>query len=56
MEITLTAWEGMPHVFQSFLGQFRASEQPVAAIADFLRHRLDASTDEAAPPTSLQGP
>lgn len=44
VEITLSIWEGMPHVFQSSLGQFLAAEQSVNAIADFLRQRLiDAS-------------
>jgi acetyl esterase/lipase len=41
--ITLSIWEGMPHVFQSSLGQFLAAEQSVNAIADFLRQRLNAS-------------
>jgi monoterpene epsilon-lactone hydrolase len=42
--ITLTVWEGMPHVFQSSLGQFLAAERSVDAIGDFLRQRLiDAS-------------
>ena len=44
VEITLSIWEGMPHVFQSSLGQFLAAEQSVNAIGDFLRQRLtDAS-------------
>jgi epsilon-lactone hydrolase len=40
VEITLTVWEGMPHVFQSSLGQFLAAERSVNAIGDFLRQRL----------------
>lgn len=46
VEITLSIWEGMPHVFQSSLGQFRAAEQSVNAIGDFLRQRLT----QASPP------
>jgi monoterpene epsilon-lactone hydrolase len=45
VEITLSVWEGMPHVFQSSLGRFLAAEPSVNAIGDFLRQRLiDAST------------
>ncbi|WP_350314086.1 alpha/beta hydrolase fold domain-containing protein [Mesorhizobium opportunistum] len=40
VEITLSVWEGMPHVFQSSLGQFFAAEQSVNAISDFLGRRL----------------
>ncbi|MER8692874.1 alpha/beta hydrolase [Mesorhizobium opportunistum] len=40
VEIRLSVWEGMPHVFQSSLGQFLAAEQSVNAISDFLRQRL----------------
>jgi acetyl esterase/lipase len=43
-EISLSVWEGMPHVFQSSLGQFFAAERSLDAIGDFLRQRLiDAS-------------
>lgn len=41
VEITLSIWEGMAHVFQSSLGQFLAAEQSVNAIGEFLRERLD---------------
>ncbi|MDR3472955.1 MAG: alpha/beta hydrolase [Devosia sp.] len=41
VEITLSVWEGMAHVFQSSLGQFRAAEQSVNAIGEFLRQRLN---------------
>lgn len=40
VEITLSVWEGMPHVFQSSLGHILAAEQSVNAISDFLRQRL----------------
>jgi acetyl esterase/lipase len=40
VEITLSVWEGMSHVFQSSLGQFLAAERSVEAIGDFLRHQL----------------
>lgn len=39
-EITLSLWEGMPHVFQSSLGRLLAAERSVDAIVDFLRQRL----------------
>ncbi len=42
VEITLSVWEGMAHVFQSSLSQFRAAEQSVNAIGEFLRQRLNA--------------
>ena len=47
VDITVSVWEGMAHVFQSSLGQFRAAETSVTAIADFLRQRLDASNEDA---------
>ncbi|QKC85300.1 alpha/beta hydrolase [Mesorhizobium sp. NZP2077] len=40
VEVTLSVWEGMPHVFQSSLGRFLAAERSVDAIGDFLRQRL----------------
>ncbi|MET3896302.1 monoterpene epsilon-lactone hydrolase [Devosia sp. UYZn731] len=43
VEVTLSIWEGMAHVFQSSLGQFVAAEQSVNAIGEFLRQRLDAA-------------
>lgn len=44
VEVTLSVWEGMPHVFQSSLGHFLAAERSVDAISNFLRQRLiDAS-------------
>ncbi|WNJ93365.1 alpha/beta hydrolase [Bosea sp. 685] len=55
VEITLSVWEGMAHVFQSSLGQFRAAEQSVNAIGEFLRQRLDALADDAVPSNSLKG-
>lgn len=55
VEITLSVWEGMPHVFQSSLGQFRAAEKSVNAIADFLRQRLDVPDAEAVPSNPLKG-
>jgi epsilon-lactone hydrolase len=55
VEITLSVWEGMAHVFQSSLDQFRAAETSVNAIADFLRQRLDAPDAAAVPSNSLNG-
>ena len=50
VEIALSVWEGMPHVFQSSLGQFLAAEQSINAIGDFLRQRLiDASPSISTP-------
>ncbi|RNJ45521.1 esterase [Mesorhizobium erdmanii] len=40
VEVTLSVWQGMPHVFQSSLGHFLAAERSVDAIVDFLRQRL----------------
>jgi acetyl esterase/lipase len=50
-DVTLSIWKGMPHVFQSALGRFRAAEQSMNEIGDFLRQRLghaEASTIRAA--------
>ncbi|MGO4135972.1 alpha/beta hydrolase fold domain-containing protein [Rhizobium brockwellii] len=55
VEITLSVWEAMAHVFQSSLGQFRAAETSVNAIADFLRQRLDAPDDAAVTSKPLKG-
>ncbi|WP_244540275.1 alpha/beta hydrolase [Kaistia soli] len=56
VDITLSVWKGMAHVFQSSLGQFLAAERSVNAISDFLRQRLDAqAADGAAPSTPIQG-
>ncbi|WP_158813371.1 alpha/beta hydrolase [Methylocapsa sp. S129] len=40
VDVTLSVWTGMPHVFQSSLGHFLAAEQSVDAIGGFLRERL----------------
>ncbi len=55
VDITLSVWEGMPHVFQSSLGPFRAAEQSVDAISGFLRQRLDTLAHAAVPFASIQG-
>ncbi|QIB35282.1 alpha/beta hydrolase [Ancylobacter pratisalsi] len=49
VEVTLSVWEGMAHVFQSSLGQFVAAEQSVDAIGEFLRQRL------AVPSNAIKG-
>jgi acetyl esterase/lipase len=50
VEVTLSVWEGMPHVFQSSIGRFLAAERSVDAIGAFLRQRLiDASPSIATP-------
>lgn len=55
VDITVSIWEGMAHVFQSSLNQFLAAEQSVNAIGEFLRQRLDAVADDATPSNSLKG-
>jgi epsilon-lactone hydrolase len=40
VDVKLSAWTGMPHVFQSSLGRLLAAEQSLNAIGDFLRQRL----------------
>ena len=40
VQVTLSVWEGMPHVFQSSIGRFLAAEQSLDAIGDFLHRRL----------------
>ena len=55
VEITLSIWEGMAHVFQSSLGQFVAAERSLTAVSDFLRQRLDAPASDAVPSTPLKG-
>lgn len=50
VEVTLSVWQGMPHVFQSSLGHFLAAERSVDAIGGFLRQRLaDASPSISTP-------
>ncbi|TPI25814.1 alpha/beta hydrolase [Mesorhizobium sp. B3-2-1] len=50
VEVTLSVWQGMPHVFQSSIGHFLAAERSVDAIGDFLRQRLiDASPSISKP-------
>jgi len=55
VEITLSIWEGMAHVFQSSLGQFVAAEQSVNAIGEFLRQRLDTPAIDAIPSNPIKG-
>ncbi len=47
VEITLSIWEGMPHVFQSSLGRFAAAERSMNGIGSFLRQRLDSVPSKA---------
>lgn len=50
VEIALSVWEGMSHVFQSSLGHFLAAEKSVAAISAFLRQQLiDVSSSTSTP-------
>jgi acetyl esterase/lipase len=54
VDVRLSIWEGMPHVFQSSLGRFLAAERSLNAIGDFLRRRLDALAEAAIRPTHLK--
>ncbi len=40
VNVTLTVWQGMPHVFQSALDRFRAADRSLNEIGAFLRDRL----------------
>ncbi len=40
VDVTLSVWGGMPHVFQSSLDRFLAAEKSVNAIGEFLRQGL----------------
>ena len=40
-DVTLSIWLGMPHVFQSSLGRYRAAEHSLDAVGAFLRQRLE---------------
>jgi monoterpene epsilon-lactone hydrolase len=42
VDVSLSVWAGMPHVFQSSLGHMLASERSLDAIGAFLSGRLDA--------------
>ncbi|RZF63067.1 alpha/beta hydrolase [Sphingomonas populi] len=55
VEITLSIWEGMPHVFQSSLGQFLAAKRSLDAIGDFLRQRLESPVDDDVPFNARKG-
>lgn len=55
VEIKLSIWEGMAHVFQTSLGQFLAAEQSVNAIGEFLRQRLDTPTVDAISSNPIKG-
>jgi monoterpene epsilon-lactone hydrolase len=47
VDVTLSIWTGMPHVFQSSLGAFVAAEQSMNAIGEFLRNRLSQPTSSS---------
>lgn len=55
VDVSLSIWAGMPHVFQSSLGHLRAADQSLDAIGEFLSSRLDFPVDEAISFTPLQG-
>jgi acetyl esterase/lipase len=51
VDVSLSVWAGMPHVFQSSLGHLLASERSLDAIGAFLSGRLDASAANTRPTT-----
>jgi acetyl esterase/lipase len=51
VDVTLSVWRAMPHVFQSSLDRFLAAEQSVNFIGEFLRQRL---IDAAHPSSRLE--
>lgn len=55
VDVSLSIWAGMPHVFQSSLGRLRAADQSLDAIGAFLSSRLDFPADAAIPSTPLRG-
>lgn len=55
VDVSLSIWAGMPHVFQSSLGHLRAADQSLDAIGAFLSSRLDVPADDAFSSTPLKG-
>ncbi|MEO6609231.1 MAG: alpha/beta hydrolase [Aestuariivirga sp.] len=55
VNVHLSIWTGMPHVFQSSLGHLKAADQSLDAIGAFLLSRLDAATDNSIPFTPPKG-
>ncbi|WP_292222520.1 alpha/beta hydrolase [Mesorhizobium sp.] len=53
VEVTLSVWEGMPHVFQSSIGRFLAAERWVDAIGAFLRQRLNDASSSIPTPSEV---
>lgn len=49
VDVSLSVWAGMPHVFQSSLGRILAAERSLKAIGAFLSGRLDAPAANTAP-------
>jgi monoterpene epsilon-lactone hydrolase len=47
VDVTLSIWEGMPHVFQPSLDRLLAAEQSLNAICQFLHQRLIAAADSS---------
>ena len=47
VDVTLSIWNGMPHVFQSSLDRLLAAEQSLNAICQFLHQRLIAAADSS---------
>ncbi len=55
VDVHLSIWSGMPHVFQSSLGHLKAADQSLDAIGAFLSNRLDAATDNTTPIVPKKG-
>ena len=55
VDVSLSIWAGMPHVFQSSLGHLRAADRSLDAIGAFLSSRLDVAADDAVSSTAPKG-
>jgi acetyl esterase/lipase len=55
VDVSLSVWAGMPHVFQSSLGHLRTARRSLDAIGAFLSSRLDIPASDVLPSTPLKG-
>jgi epsilon-lactone hydrolase len=55
VDVSLSIWAGMPHVFQSSLGHILAAGRSLDAIGAFLSGRLDAPADDTSSANTLKG-
>ena len=54
VDVSLSIWAAMPHVFQSSLGHLQAANQSLDAIGAFLSSRLDVPAHDATPSTPFK--